>query len=121
MKKFVYLLLVFCFLVQNSFGSPLIYKAEKGVTLNEGYVKIATFDASKYKQIRVVIINPSEKENSKYLYSCAVFGSEDGTSFSLFSADSRQLESTVVIDSPPTTVSVTVKGQGLAKVFVYGQ
>jgi hypothetical protein len=54
MKKFLTLILLFAFAANNSLASPLIFKAKKEIT-SKGLVELATFDATRYKQIRIGI------------------------------------------------------------------
>ena len=54
MKKFLILFLLIFFVTNNILGSPLIFKAKKEVT-SEGLVELGTFDATRYKQIRIGI------------------------------------------------------------------
>ncbi len=54
MKKYLNLFLLMVFLTSNILSSPLIFKVKKEIT-NEGLVELATFDTTRYKQIRIGI------------------------------------------------------------------
>lgn len=47
-------------LVGSSFGSPLVFKTEKTIN-SKDFVELGSFDAGKYKSIRVLVANKSYK------------------------------------------------------------
>lgn len=65
MKKFLVFVLFFVFVVSNAFGSPLIFRVKKEITTT-GVAELASFDATKYRQIRIgVKVSNLEKSVSK--------------------------------------------------------
>lgn len=111
--------LLFCLLFAvNSFGSPLVFKitkdfTDKNVTINE----IARFDATKYRQIRILVTGQKydrmadieiaanlDEKNSLPLYT---FRSE------LFLSD------TVVIDTPPSELIFRTSNLGKYSIYIW--
>lgn len=123
MRKVFCLLLFFIFNV-NSFGSPLIFKVSKEINSPRDYVEIATFDATKYKQIRVGV-HFKQKEKSE-VRSFAFYSFEDGTEIFLTGKPLDEIwkevlnSSDYLIDSPPSKVRLKGNGIGVYKVFVWG-
>lgn len=63
MRKFLSLILLFIFAVNNSFGSPLIFKTTKEIDTKD-FIELGSFDATKYRQIRIGIKVVSNDENA---------------------------------------------------------
>ena len=68
MNKFLIIILLFVFLVNDSLGSPLVFKVTKEIDTRD-FIELGSFDATKYRQIRIGIKAISigkEIEETKY-------------------------------------------------------
>ena len=63
MKKILILIFLFIFAVNNSFGSPLVFKVTKEIDTKD-FIELGSFDATKYRQIRIGIKVVSNDENA---------------------------------------------------------
>jgi len=54
MKKFLILILLITFSANTSLGSPLIFKITKEISAKD-LIELGSFDATKYRQIRIGI------------------------------------------------------------------
>lgn len=165
---FLGLFLVFVFAV-NSFSSPLIFKATKEITTNE-VIELASFDASKYKQIRIGLkainrirleskdgaleelnsakrnltsteellkagvrsrANFDEAQNRLIeaqkaydssvdkIETAGVYALEESNEILLFGFN-EILNHSIIIDNPPSKVSIKGYGKGTYKIYVWG-
>jgi hypothetical protein len=167
-KKFFVLVLLFIFTVSNSLGSPLVFKITKDVT-KIGLVEIGSFDAMKFKQIRLAVkISEREMVTSSKKYAeielslaksdltrkerlllsgdvsradydsavervkiaqqaydnngtVSIFGVENGDEILLAEIEEGTANRTIIIDSPPSKISVKASGTGKYSVYVWGQ
>lgn len=174
MKKVLVLVLLFLFCSINSLGSPLIFKIKKEIT-TEGLIEIGTFDATRYRQIRIGIkafgryerptvsksvaeieLNAAKRDlerkrqlleegnisRSEYdlaadrmktaqlnydnakenIYpSATVFGVESGEEIVSAVFDEKSINRSILIDTPPSKISVKVSGKGTYSLYVWGQ
>lgn len=118
MKTLTIFTLLFLF-VSYSFSAPLIFKAQKEVKFGNK-TELGTFDASKYKQIRIEVrsITYEESQKNPGTYSIGVTGLEENEEIDL--AFKMSYVATFIIDSPPPKVRVDVIGQGNYRLYVYG-
>ncbi len=115
MKTLTIFILLLSF-AYNSFGSPLIYKAEKKIETLGPLVEIGSCSTGKFNKIRIVITS----DDIAHINKLEILGNAEGDTFVLLSAD-FQNSTTAIIDLPPTAIKINVKGRGTFKVYVYGE
>lgn len=111
MKIFARFILLFV-LSTSVFASPLIFKAEKEFD-ETGFYELATFDATKYKQIRIQI-QPLSLTDYKYT---SIFAVEDKMNIRILESEATSY----VLDSPPPKVMVQIYGKGKYRLYVWGE
>ena len=172
-KKFLIIVLLFIFTTSNSLGSPLVFKLTKEINTKD-LIELGSFDAAKYRQIRIGIKftsiseDPSdiriaqltlkrkllidELESLKTIYkannpkvieaqnkidiindevkefhiaestsSVSILGVEGKDEIVLSNFTERNLNHSIIIDSPPSKISVKVSGKGIYSLYVWGQ
>ena len=178
MKKFLILILLTAFAVNDSLGSPLLFKVTKEIN-SKDLTELGVFDATKYRQIRIGIKiisvksdaiqntptyvqlvqkreelrvkleklqstlrdkhpdivatkNEIDKLNdeieklvqSDQSWAVGIFGVEGRDEIllsNITSSDNNSLKYSMIIDSPPSKISVKVSGKGIFTVYVWGQ
>ncbi len=175
MKRNILLFGIIIFAVIDAFGSPLLFKATKEIN-SKGLVELGSFDASKYRQIRIGVkttdrvqtssttknvaeiqlnfakreLQRSEELLEKGVISSAdynrvkeqveiaqrnydnadeiaypaliILGLESLDEILVTSFDEKgNFTRSVVIDSPPSKISVKVSGKGKYMLYVWGQ
>lgn len=116
MRKLLPLFAVFVFAFTNTQSlkaSALVFKTEKQIVWCE-FIDFGNVDTSKYKQIRIAITST----DTKYTDSIRIKGVEGNDSFILQSSDFR-LSYTQVFDIPPSKINISVKGEGVFKVYIW--
>lgn len=150
-------------IVRFGYGSPLIFKTTKEIKTNE-VIELGSFDASKYKQIRIGLkavgrvltlskdvalaeLNSAKRavensqsgiysqadrneaqarlveaqknyDNAADVQSAGVFGVEEENEILIIGFEDL-LKHSVVIDSPPTKISIKGFGKGTYKIFIW--
>jgi hypothetical protein len=112
MKILLSFALIFIFAF-NSFGSPLIFKITKEINSKNDYVELGTFDALKYKQIRIRITFKPKKPDDSKLGEITIYGIQGDDEIPI-SGNMGE-----VIDSPPAKIKVKVKGEGTYSLYVW--
>jgi hypothetical protein len=112
MKKLFFFVLILIW-AQNAFASPLVFKATKEVK-SADWVEIALFDASKYKQVRIGI---TDNNVSKSILNISAV--EDEQEIFLAGATDDYLNHSVVLDSPPPKIKISVRGEGTYRLFIW--
>lgn len=175
MKKLLILVLLFIFAANNSFGSPLVFKVIKEVDTKD-LTELASFDATKYRQIRIGIkaISTNKKiDESKYaqliqkraeltaklqnlkltlidkhpsviaaqneidktndeieeinslksgkILNVSIFGVDGKDEILLFNFEEGNINRSIIVDSPPSKITVKVSGKGMYSLYVWGQ
>jgi hypothetical protein len=114
MKTLISFILLFVF-VANSFSSPLVFRTK--ITVTEKDAVIASFDAAKYKSIRIVVARTHLADQSIKLSAMFdVFAVEQGSEVIL----SDEVGYSVVIDTPPAKIVIKVPEPDAYAVYVYG-
>ena len=122
MKKILTLFLFFIF-AQNLFAAPLVFKLtkeinhKKDINFETEFVELGTFDAIKYKQIRIGIsFKPTTSENVRDF---VIYGVEGENEIFLISSDiAKNYVKDLVIDSPPSKIRIKVRGNGIFTLYV---
>jgi len=102
-------------LAANCVAAPLIFKGFKDLTPGT-FVEVASFNAAKYKQIRIGI----SSNNVGSSQSIHINGWDGGFSFQLLYTDEAFLSRTFLIDVPPESVNITIDGKGKYYIRVWG-
>lgn len=117
MKKYLGLFLLFVFSVNNTLGSPLIFKVKKE-TISEAFTELGSIDTSRYSQVRIGIIASKKFNDAAEL---TIYGVEDKEYIKLFTVRDASINTTVVIDSPPSKISFQAWQSGDFTIYVWGQ
>jgi hypothetical protein len=115
MKKCIGLFLAFLFLVQFALGSPLVFKTTKEIK-GDGWTELAIFDSSKYKQIRVGVVDDNVSESV-----LNISAAEETQEIFIQGATDNFLNVSFLIDQPPTKLKISAKGAGVYKVYIWAQ
>lgn len=175
MKLTTILLILLLFFVNNVFSSPLIFKVTKEINTQD-LIELGSFDATKYKQIRIgvnftSIKSDSIENNSSYaqlvikrveliaklesfrrIYNeqnptviatsneivkvnndienlaellkalsqkIEIVGIEGKDEIPLYSLNGKNTSFSIVLDTPPSKVSIKVKGKGSYSLYVW--
>lgn len=178
MKKITILFLLVGFFTSNILSSPLLFKVNKKITT--GGLELATFDASKYRQIRIGVkaismdnsqtvkelpaysqliqkraellselermlkvfkeghpqivakkneINKINEEiesleksiNEQLAPKVTILAAEDKDTIILEKFEEKDINRSIVIDSPPSKINIIFDGKGIYSVYIWGQ
>lgn len=173
-KRFLILFILIAAVVNNSLASPLVFKVKKTIDSKE-LVELASFDATKYRQIRIGIkvtsaddeissdsrfglliskradiqarlgkllmqyterhpevvstkneielLNNqiSELTSARSAIGLRIVGIEETNEVGIFELFGESLNRSIVIDTPPSKISIKVSGRGVYSLYVWGQ
>lgn len=114
MKKLIGLLFALCFSL-NAFASPLVFNSVKIVSPDDNWVVLGSFDATKYKQIRVGV----SSDNVGWSQEIKIEGVETEGTLLILHTEERFLGRSFLIDTPPSQIRVSVKAKGKYSLHIW--
>ena len=127
---------VLCLILSsNLLASPLLFKITK-TNPSDTSIQLASFDATKYKQLRIGIVVERENDlnctlgrpgkerialNLQYPCSYVSYGMSVDDEFFPFESDKYDPRRLFIIDTPAHKIDFTANGKGTFKLFIWGQ
>jgi predicted S18 family serine protease len=121
--KIAALLLIFLLSI-SAFASPLIFQTTLNAGISAQLLISPSINTRSTSRVRILVkritptpyISPSDGE-----FSVDVSGTETGVDFALAECRTASHECVLLVDTPPSSIRVTVTGKGKYRIMVWGK